>query len=54
MMNRLQKLERKIETHRQSNCADCRKSITDVTAPTCPVLLDLNQRAREASRKARR
>ena len=53
-MSKLQKLEREMEAHQQTNCAACRKSVMDVTAPTCPIMVELNQQAREASRKAKR
>jgi hypothetical protein len=53
-MNKLQKIEREMENHRATNCADCRRSVTSVTAPTCPTMLELNREARAASRKAKR
>jgi hypothetical protein len=55
-MNRLQQLERDIENHiqRVNHCKACLRSITDVTAPACDVLVELNRQAREAAGRRQR
>jgi hypothetical protein len=54
-MTRLEKIEQQMDDHRASNCAACRKSVTDVAAPACSIMVELNREARELSRrKARR
>lgn len=32
------------------NCPTCRKAVTDITAPACPIAVELHRKAREAAR----
>lgn len=55
-MSKLQQIEREIEQHiqRPNHCGSCLKSITDVTAPACDVLVELNRQAQEVSERRER
>ena len=53
-MTKLEKVEREIEQHRESNCRACTRAVQDVTAPNCPIAQELYREAREAFRRGRR
>jgi hypothetical protein len=55
-MSKLRQIEREIEEHvqRPNHCTACLRSITDVTAPACSVLIELNRQAREISQRKQR
>lgn len=51
-MSKLEQIEKQIDAHIKVDCVACRNSIQSVTAPACPILLELNREARDAYRKA--
>lgn len=56
MSDRLRQIEQEIEQHiqRPNHCTACLKSITDVAAPVCDVLVELNRQAREVNARRKR
>lgn len=55
-MSKLQQIEYEIESHiqRVNHCATCLRSTTDVTAPVCDVLVEMNRQAREIGERRQR